>query len=97
MSPRNAQVEPYDGADGKDGLLVRTPYHEGFVAELKALPWKDRAWLPDTGWWVAAAHEDVIGHLLLQYFGGFERIDAGTGEVEYVDSSGAVARQGRLL
>lgn len=92
-------IEPYEGPEGRDGALVRTDYHEGFIAELKTLPVPDRRWDYDGSgaWWVAASHEDLVGHYLIRYFGGFGKVDPDTGETDYVDASGEVTRQGGLF
>lgn len=100
MAPAvSAQLEPYVGPDDRDGFLVRTPYHEGFVHDLKdQVPSSHRRWWEDSkAWWVDAAFEDLLADLLLRYFDAFERVDADTGEVEYVGRGGVRARQGGLF
>lgn len=99
MTDRTPQIEPWEGPGDRDGYLVRTPYHEGFIAELKTLSSADRRWDWDgTGaWWVAAEHEDVVRHWLVRYFDGYELVDADTGAVDFFTASGPQARQERFL
>lgn len=91
QSPR---LEPYDGS-----LIVRTPYHPGFVDELKAMiPRAERSWVPESKYWlVDECHHDLLAHLISRYFGGYELVDTDTGEVTYVESDGSRSRQERML
>ncbi|GMV07393.1 MAG: hypothetical protein AMXMBFR53_36680 [Gemmatimonadota bacterium] len=99
MTDRTPQMEPWDGPAGRAGYLLRTPYHEGFIAELKTLSSADRRWDWDgTGaWWVAAEHEDVVRHWLLRYFDAYEVVDVDTGAVDFFTAGGPQARQERFL
>lgn len=86
------RVEPFDGADGRDGFLVRTPYDAGFVDELKeTIPYRDREWWPDSkAWWVAAEHDGELGWLLLRRWDCYELIDVDTGEIQLYTAEGRV-------
>lgn len=99
MSDFTPVVEPYEGPAGRSGFLVRTPYSEGFVSELKTLPKRDRWWNLDesAAWWIAEEQIAKVGDWLVFYFGSFERVDAETGAIDIVTSRGVVARQERLL
>ncbi|MDI7267501.1 MAG: hypothetical protein QME96_05865 [Myxococcota bacterium] len=95
----SVRIEPCDGPGDRDGYLVQTPFHEGFIHDLKdqVPPSHRRWWDTSKAWWVDAECEDLLTDLLLRYFDGFERVDADTGEVEYVGRGGARARQGGLF
>ena len=54
-----------------DKLRVKTPFVAAFVAELKTLPYKDRAWnLPEAPgvWTVAAKHAKYVATLLAKHY-----------------------------
>lgn len=54
-----------------DKLRVKTPFVAAFVAELKMLPYKDRAWnLPEAPgvWTVAAKHAKYVATLLAKHY-----------------------------
>jgi len=101
-----ARFEPYvldpyrpDG-DGRDGWLLHTTYHPGFVDDLKSrLRHGDRVWLPDptTAWWIAADNFDVVAHIVSRYFGAYEIIDAESGELVIVEADGGRYRQESAL
>lgn len=94
-----ARMEAYPGPDDRDGFLVRTPFDDAFVEELKAMvPSADRRWWADSrAWWVAAEQEDLLVHLLLRRFGGYEVYDEDAGEVVIVGRDGRRAVQGGFL
>lgn len=85
------------GQDGREGLLVRTPFDRSLVDQLKAqVPRGDRYWTGEA-WWVAPEHQDLVVYLLHKrwpeiLFYGLE------GESDFmVDRGGAVTEQGRLF
>jgi hypothetical protein len=82
--------------DGRPGLLVRTPFYQGFIDDVKAaVPQPDRYWSDDKqGWWVAPGYEAAVVQLITTAFGG-GRIIAPEGDVVF-DHNGR-AEQGRLL
>lgn len=92
------RFEPYID-DGRDGYLLYSDYHPGFVAELKTLPVRDRSWLPDPtkAWWIAAESFDLAVHIVRRYFGAHEIVDTDTGEVTLVEADGSRHRQERML
>lgn len=84
------RIEPFDGS-----LIVRTPYHPGFVDELKAMvPWGERSWASESKYWlVDEEHEEIVVHLIRRYFGAHEVVDTDTGEVTLVEADGSRHRQ----
>ena len=63
-------IEPdVPGRDGRSGLLLRAPYREGLVAELKrALPRPHRYWDEGVGaWWIDAREEEHAERIVLRH------------------------------
>ena len=87
--------EPDEG--GRAGVLLRTPYDETFISDLKSsIPAADRKWLKDRGaWWVAAEHEQLATELAGFAFGAVIVIDADGDEI--VERDGRRTGQGRLF
>lgn len=85
-------VEP-DG-DG-EGYLIRSPYHPGFVDDLKDTAARDRRhWRQESKrWWVSEDAWESVGRLILRHYDGYEFVDSDTGEVTYHLASGHRIRQ----
>lgn len=83
--------------DDRPGLLLRAPYNEQFIDELKStLPGADRYWSPALeGWWLAEECEDAVVELVLYHYGEVMLLDPDGGD-ELIDRHGR-ARQERLL
>lgn len=93
-------VEPgVPGRDDRPGLLVRTPYDERLVEELKSqIPRPDRYWNPEGegAWWVAEEHEELVMFLLHQHWPEV-MVCGAEGEPDLlVGRGGVVFEQGRL-
>lgn len=98
MTARNIpRIETFPGRDDREGLMIQTPYHEGFVESLKsAVPWRDRAWDSSSKtWWVALEHEDALVELVVHHFGDYALV-RDDGSVDIVTAGGEVLRQGGL-
>ena len=66
----SATIYPENGV-----LVVRTPYHPGFVAELKTLPAGDRRFDPARKvWLVTPNHGQVVAEMVLRHFGQRVRV-----------------------
>ena len=99
MAKQTPSIEPCDdGPDDREGVVVKTPYHPGWLESLKAqVPWQDRRWWEDSrAWWVAAEHADVVEHLTLNVFGEVEVVDE-DGVIETRTGGGERLRQGGLF
>lgn len=83
--------------DDRQGLLLRAPYNETFIDEIKStIPQSDRYWSPALeGWWLAEECEDTAIALLLEHYGEVMLIDPNGGD-ELIDRHGR-SRQERLL
>lgn len=63
---KRPRIEPCRvGPDGRPGVLVRTPFDEAVIEQLKTIPTKDRRWWPEVGaWWVSAEQADLAEHFV---------------------------------
>lgn len=70
-TPPPAPAKPKCAVTEANGTLwVVTPYHPGFIAALKSLPYKDRGWDPGSkAWRVSAAHEAAVKKMIAEAFG----------------------------
>ncbi len=83
---------------GKPGFLVKTPYDDFFLEQLREMvPVRDR-WFnrPRKGWWIAEEHRDVILHLVREAFGGAIVVVDEDGR-EITHEGGERLEQGKLL
>jgi hypothetical protein len=93
-------IEPGVADDrGRDGMLLRFPFHEGAVEDLKeevATP--SRRWQPDLGgWWVAREYRDTAVHVLLSYFPEVMILGEAGEDDELLARDGSRLAQGRLF
>lgn len=70
-------LEPCDGPDDRPGVLLRTPYSEIFIDQLKAqVPPDDRRWWADSkGWWVAEEWTEEAEEIAIHAFGEIQVVD----------------------
>lgn len=68
--PTEASAPKYSISDPAEGKVkLSTPYHGGFVQELKSLPRRDRVWIPESKIWeVSVAHLPFLKDLVARYF-----------------------------
>jgi hypothetical protein len=74
--PGTARIVPMR-LSGRPGVLVKTPFSDAFLLQLKALvPYTDRWWNERAvGWWCAQPYQDVVEHIVRDVFGTYELED----------------------
>ncbi len=83
---------------GRPGVLLKTPFDEFFLGQLKAMvPHNDR-WFNQLarGWWIAEEHAEPMVHLTLETFGATIVVDEDGREITH-ERSGERLEQTRLF
>lgn len=95
QKPLSVYEDPAQRPKPRPGFLLRTPYVEGFVDDLKRLPAADRQWTGEA-WWIAERHEARVLEMVIAMYGGLTIINPGQAADEVVDRHGRSIQE-RLL
>lgn len=94
MTPRILPMQ----LQGRPGVLVKTPFSDAFLLQLKAMVPRDGRWWNEyaSGWWVAIPYRSVVEHLVRDIFGTYELEDEDGQVITYTPAGEKLVQESLL-